>query len=30
MRMCVDGKESFEFREHALKDGGAVTIEYGQ
>lgn len=30
VRMYVDGKESFEFREYVLKDGGTITIEYGQ
>ena len=29
MRMYVDGRESFEFREHVLKDGEVITIEYG-
>ena len=29
VRMYVDGSESFEFREHILKDGEVITIEYG-
>jgi len=29
VRMYLDGSESFEFREHVLKDGEVITIEYG-
>jgi hypothetical protein len=29
VRMYVDGIESFEFKEHVLKDGEVITIEYG-
>ena len=29
VRMYIDGIESFEFREHVVKDGEVITIEYG-